>query len=190
MSLFRAGNSRSRHPLVVVHMRGSMADPNPSPNPSDDHGQMPVLDDVLKSSARTVAEDVIPVVEETATVSKRQVVTGRVRVRTVTDSVEELAHADVQREDLEVTRVPIDKEVETAPEIRTEGDVTIVPVLEEVLVVEKRLVLKEELHIRRRIESETVEVSVTLRKQRAIVERLAPETSDDDGETGAWVPER
>jgi len=60
--------------------------------------------------------------------------------------------------------------VETAPEIRTEGDVTIVPVLEEVLVVEKRLVLKEELHIRRRIETETVEVPVILRKQRAIIE--------------------
>jgi stress response protein YsnF len=41
--------------------------------------------------------------------------------------------------------------VETAPEIRTEGDVTILPVVEEVLVVEKRLVLKEELHIRRRV---------------------------------------
>jgi hypothetical protein len=35
--------------------------------------------------------------------------------------------------------------VETAPEIRTEGDVTILP------VVEKRLILKEELHIRRRV---------------------------------------
>jgi stress response protein YsnF len=41
--------------------------------------------------------------------------------------------------------------VETAPEIRTESDVTILPVVEEVLVVEKRLVLKEELHIRRRV---------------------------------------
>ena len=57
-------------------------------------------------------------------------------------------------ETVEVTRVPIDKVVETAPEIRTDGDVTIVPVLEEVLVVEKRLVLKEELHIRRRVETE------------------------------------
>jgi stress response protein YsnF len=103
-------------------------------------------------------------------------------VRTVTDTVEELAHAAVQREDVEVTREPIDKVVETAPEIRTEGDVTIVPELEEVLVVEKRLVLKEELHIRRRVEHETVEVPVTLRKQRAIVERDAPDGSTIDEE--------
>jgi stress response protein YsnF len=78
--------------------------------------------------------------------------------------------------------VPVDRVVETAPETRTEGDVTIVPVLEEVLVVEKRLVLKEELHIRRRVETETAEVPVTLRKQRAIVERLAPDTPSSDPE--------
>jgi stress response protein YsnF len=138
---------------------------------------VPVLDNALRRDSRTASEEVIPVVEETATVGKRQVVTGRVRVQTVTDTVEELARATVQRDDVEVTRVPIDRIVESAPEIRTEVDVTIVPVLEEVLVVEKRLVLKEELHIRRRVETETVEFPVTLRKQRAIVERETPDGS-------------
>jgi stress response protein YsnF len=104
-----------------------------------------------------------------------------VRVRTVTDSVGELAHADLLREAVEVARVPIDKVVQTAPEIRTDGDVTIVPVLEEVLVVEKRLLLKEELHIRRRVETEAVEVPMTLRKQRAVVERISPgDPADED----------
>jgi stress response protein YsnF len=158
-----------------------MADPVPPASiPPNDEEQVPVLDDALGSSARTVSEEVVPLVEETAVVGKRQVVTGRVRVQTVTDTIEELAHADVQRESVEVTRVPIDRMVETAPEIRTEGDVTIVPVLEEVLVVEKRLVLKEELHIRRRVETETVEVPVTLRKQRAVVERDAPKDPRPD----------
>src|SRR5215218_5922052 len=142
---------------------------------------MSVLDHALRSGARTMAEEVIPLVEETASVGKRQVVTGRVRVQTVTATVEELAHADVQQETVEVTRVPIGKVVETAPEIRTDGDVTIVPVLEEVLVVEKRLVLKEELHIRRRIETETVEVPITLRKQRAIIERSDPDDPVPEG---------
>ncbi|ANY83914.1 hypothetical protein BB934_35765 (plasmid) [Microvirga ossetica] len=125
------------------------------------------------SGAGTRAEEVVPLAEEIATIAKRQVVT--VRVQTLTDTVEELAHAEVQRESVEVTRVPIDKVVETAPAIRTDGDVTILPIVEEVLVVEKRLVLKEELHIRRRIATESVEVPVTLRKQRAIVEREAPD---------------
>ena len=137
---------------------------------------VPLLEESLKGGTHTVSEEVIPLAEEAATIGKRQVVTGRVRVQTITDTVEELARTDVQRETVEVTRVPIDRVVETAPEIRTEGDVTILPVVEEVLVVEKRLVLKEELHIRRRITTETAEVPVTLRKQRAIVERLAPGT--------------
>jgi stress response protein YsnF len=149
-----------------------------------DQEPVPVFDDVLLSAPQTAAEEVVPVVEETATIGKREVVTGRVRVRTVTDTVGELAHAAVQREDVKVTRVPIDKVVETAPEIRTEGDVTIVPVLEEVLVVTKQLLLKEELHIRRRVESETVEMPFTLRKQRAIVEREAPDgTTINEEET-------
>ena len=166
---------------LSLTLRGSMADPVPNPSTRlDDQEQVPVLDDALRSTPRTVAEEAIPVVEETATVGKRQVVTGRVRVQTMTDTIEEVTQATVQRESVEVTRVPIDRVVETAPEIRTEGDVTILPVVEEVLVVEKRLVLKEEVHIRRRATSKTVEVPVTLRKQRAVVEREAPKAPHPD----------
>jgi stress response protein YsnF len=134
-----------------------------------------VLEEAYRSTTRTETEEILPLAEETATIHRREVVTGKVRVRTVTDTAEELAKATLQSDTVEVTRVPIDKMVETAPEIRTEGDLTIVPVLEEVLVVTKQLVLKEELHIRRRVETETVEVPVSLRKQRAIVEREAPD---------------
>jgi stress response protein YsnF len=116
--------------------------------------------------------DVVPIVEEELRVSKRQVVKGRVRVRTVVDTVEEVARETLRSETVEVTRVPIDREVTEAPTVRTEDDVTIVPVLEEVLVVEKRLVLKEELHLRRKLETETFEQPVTLRKQRVEVERF------------------
>ncbi len=114
----------------------------------------------------------IPIVEEDLRVEKRNVATGRVRVRTVVDTIEEVARADLDEERVEVTRVPVGKEVDVAPSVRTEGDVTILPILEEVLVVEKRLVLKEELHIRRHLARENVEVPVTLRKERAVVERL------------------
>src|SRR5690349_19401132 len=95
-------------------------------------------------------EEVVPLVEEDLRVSKRQVVTGRVRVHTLVDTVEEVAREALQSETVEVTRVPVNQEVSEAPAVRTEGDLTIVPVLEEVLVVEKRLVLKEELHLRRK----------------------------------------
>lgn len=134
-----------------------MADPTHPPSvPLHDDEQVPVLNDAPRSDFQPL-EEVIPLVEETATIGTRQVITGRVRVQTVTNTLEELAHANVQRESVEVTRVSIDKVVETAPTIRTEGEVTIFPVLEEVLVVEKRLVLKEELHIWRRVAAERME---------------------------------
>jgi uncharacterized protein (TIGR02271 family) len=159
-----------------------MGDPtHPSSVPPHDAEPVPSLDDAPRSGAHTTSEEVVSLAEEIATIAKRQVVTGRVRVQTLADTVEELAHAEVQRETVEVTRVPVDRMVESAPEVRTEDDVTIVPVLEEVLVVEKRLVLKEELHIRRRVATETVEVPVTLRKQRAIIERTDPDDPVPEG---------
>jgi uncharacterized protein (TIGR02271 family) len=123
------------------------------------------------------------IVEETAYLHKREVSQGRVRIRTKTEIVEELVRDNLQEEEVDVLRVPIDREVATAPTVRTEGDVIIVPVLEEVIVVEKRLVLKEELHIRRRTRNEAIAVPVSLRKQRALVERIeadSPGTRGDD----------
>jgi stress response protein YsnF len=87
------------------------------------------------------------------------------------DKFEEVAREDLKTERIEAHRVEIGKEIETIPSVRTEGDTTIIPVVEEVLVVEKRLVLKEEIHMRRIISKDQVEVPVTVRKQRAVVER-------------------
>lgn len=121
---------------------------------------------------------VIPVVEETARIDKRAVVTGRVRVSTHTDTVEQVLRETLRGDMVGVTRVPVNRTIgegEVAPQVRDEGGVTIIPVLEEVLVVEKRLVLKEEVHIRHTTSGEDVEVPVTLRRQRAVVERVSPE---------------
>lgn len=123
-------------------------------------------------------EEMLPLVEETLSVDIRESIAARVRVSTTTDIVEEFARANLKSDLVDVTRVPIDRPVDTAPEVRTEGDVVIVPVVEEVLVVEKRLVLREELHIRRRVETENVEVPVELRKQRAVIERIPADEAD------------
>jgi uncharacterized protein (TIGR02271 family) len=116
--------------------------------------------------------EAVPLLTEELRVEKRSVPTGKVRVRSVVDVVEEVARATLEEQRIEVTRVPVGREVDEAPSVRTEGDVVIVPVLEEVLVVEKRLVLKEELHIRRHVTHENVEVPVTLRRQRGVVEHV------------------
>ena len=116
--------------------------------------------------------ETIPVVEETARIDKREIETGRVKVHTVVETSEQMVREALSSRNVRVTRVPRDQPVTTVPEIRTENGVTIVPVLEEVLVVEKRLILKEEVHIQQEVSEETVELPVTLRKQRAVVERF------------------
>lgn len=113
----------------------------------------------------------IPLVEERARVAKQDVVTGKVTVRTVSEDIQQIVREHLDHETIEVTRVPVNREVDKAPEVRTIDGVLIVPVLEERLVIEKRLVLAEELHIRRQVVREDVEAPVTLRKQRAEVVR-------------------
>lgn len=74
--------------------------------------------------------------------------------------------------EVDVERVPVDIVVDAPPEMRREGDVTIIPVVEERLVVEKRLVLVEEIHIRQRTVFQKERVEAELRKQRVTVERI------------------
>lgn len=121
----------------------------------------------------------LPLIAETARIDKRAVETGRVRVSTRTETVDEVLRETLHTDMVGVTRVPIDRviaEGEIPPTTRMENGVTIIPVLEEVLVVEKRLVLKEEVHIRQTTSGEAVEVPVTLRRQHAVIERVS-----DDG---------
>ena len=119
--------------------------------------------------------DSLAVSEEKVVVAKETAVVGRVRVRTQTEAVEAMVSETINSEHIEIERVTINREIDRIPETRREGDVLILPLVEEVLVVEKRLVLKEELHIRCRSVAETISAPVTVRKQRAVIER---ETSD------------
>ena len=115
---------------------------------------------------------VIPIVEEEARIAKRQVASGRVIVKTTVDTEERILKEMLSLETVEVERIPVNRVVDTIPQIRTDGDVTIIPVFEERLVIEKQLVLVEEVRIRRTASVENVEVPITLRKERAAVERL------------------
>jgi stress response protein YsnF len=114
----------------------------------------------------------IPVLEERATVTKQEVTTGKVRVSTHVENIAEVARADLLSDGVEISRINVGLRVMgPIPQVKTEGDLTIVPVFEEVLVVEKHLFLKEEIHIRRRQETESVAVQLTLRRQTVEVER-------------------
>lgn len=114
---------------------------------------------------------IIPIGEEVLRTSKREVETGRVRVRTLIDEHQQIVREELSRTTVEVERIPVDVEVATLPATRTEGDVTIIPVVEEVLFVRKALVVREEIRLHRKTSIEKVEQPVTVRSQRAVVER-------------------
>ncbi|MCM2476440.1 YsnF/AvaK domain-containing protein [Rhizobium sp. CG5] len=117
-------------------------------------------------------EHKLELVEESLRVEAERVVTERVRVTTRSDLTAEVAHTSLAGERVEVTREAIGREVSEAPPMRIEGDVTIILVLEEIVVVEKRLMLVEEIRIRKIATTDEVSIPVTLRKQSATVERL------------------
>ena len=140
----------------------------------------PAFSTVKAGLEPTVEQSTLPIIEEDARIETRSVERERVRVSTRTELVRETIPASLRTDAVGVRRVPVNRTLEpgeTAPTVRTEGRTTIVPVLEEILVVEKRLVLVEEVHISRDSTVEDVEVPVTLRRQRAVVERTGSDES-------------
>lgn len=126
-------------------------------------------------------------VEGVLRLSKRTVETGRVRVSLTTETVEETLRETLRSRRTEIERVPVGREVSEVPATRQEGDVLIVPVVEEELVVVRRLVLKEEIRLRLVDSEENVEQPVERRVQRATVERLAPEQATSSAGAIEWT---
>ena len=122
-------------------------------------------------------EDRIALVEERAVIGTRASDRGGIRVATRTEILRETLRVPLEDVSVEVERVPVGRYVDAAEEPRVDGDLTVLPVYEERVVVEKRLFLVEEVRIRRRRVPREAEVPVELRRQVAEVERLPPETT-------------
>ncbi|WP_423207544.1 DUF2382 domain-containing protein [Paracoccus yeei] len=132
-------------------------------------------------------DDSIPVIQEQVGVSVERRLAGRVRVSVRTQTDESLVPVDLTQVDVAVERVPVNRAVDTAPEVVTRGDVTIIPVVEERLVLTRQLYLREEIHIRRVERRETAEVPVETRKQVATIERLP---ADEDNPLPSTNPDQ
>jgi uncharacterized protein (TIGR02271 family) len=123
---------------------------------------------------------VIPVIEEVPRVERVARETGKVEL---TKTVEEwIEHIDepLTSEEVEVERVTVNRPVDEAPTIRHEGDTLVIPLLEEVLVVQKQLVLREEVRVRKLRREVHAPQEVSLRRERIDVTRKPaspPDTS-------------
>lgn len=127
---------------------------------------------------------VIPLHAEELDVSKRSVTRERVSVRTTVK--ERVEHVDIPltREDVHIERVPVGRQVHSAAAPHQQGDTWIIPIYEEVLVVEKRLMLREEVHVKRLQKEVREQQHVTLRREEVEVDRKKPGDSSAGGNSG------
>ena len=119
---------------------------------------------------------VVPAVQEQARVEVRKVETGGVRIHKTVNEQTHTIDEPLLHDAVVLRHVPIDRIVplSEAPSARQEGDTFIVPILEEVLVVEKRCRIKEEIHITRTQSREQHVETVVLRSEDVTIERTEP----------------
>jgi uncharacterized protein (TIGR02271 family) len=132
----------------------------------DDREQVPL---------REEDEIIIPVIEEEVVADAQPVKTGAVRVEKHVETRIRRIDTPLLREQVEVRHVPVNRVVTEAPPVRRKGDTVIVPVVEEELVVTKRLVLKEEIHLIKKRSKERFVKDVEVERERAEVRRIDPE---------------
>ena len=120
------------------------------------------------------------VLQEQINVDKKIVESGKVVIQKKVREENKAVEVPVSHEEIEITKVKVNKYVTAAPPVRYEGNTTIIPVIKEVAVIEKKLLLVEEVHITKHMVEETEEHTVPLRKEEIEVKRYSqnlPENS-------------
>src|SRR5258705_10864414 len=112
----------------------------------------------------------IPLHVEEVSVSRREVEKANVQIALITGTREQLVDKELTHVRVEIERVPIGRTIEVVPSISQEGDTTIIPVVEEIVVVERRFVLKGQDRIRRVRPKEQHPGTVVLRHQKGLTE--------------------
>jgi uncharacterized protein (TIGR02271 family) len=105
--------------------------------------------DSEQSSNGSIDDPKLTLLAEELSVGKEAVETGRVRVSKQTYTREVAIDEDLLRESAEIETVPIGRQIFEMPSVRYEGETIVVPIVEEILHTERRLILKEEVRIAR-----------------------------------------
>lgn len=118
----------------------------------------------------------VPVLSETLEVRKEPFRTGTVRLHKLVHELPEVISEVLASETIDIERIPMDVLVDAPPPVRVEGNVTVISIVEEVLVVTKQLRVKEELRIIRRQAVSNFYQEVGLRSEEVVVERVESDT--------------
>ncbi len=139
--------------------------------------------EVDPTSLSQQAVETIPVIAESLTVHKTVADAGGVRLQKRVHEEVVTVDEPLLKQAVQLTRVPIGRDVDGPVAIRYEDNVTIIPVVEERLIIRRQLVLVEEIHIARTQHTDRAPQSVTVRREEVIVER-------QDTEVAPWRVER
>ena len=116
----------------------------------------------------------IPVIEENLRIGTKLVETGKVNISKKVTREDFSVEVPVTSEEIVIEKKEINQFIQDVPPVtRQEGDTTIMSVFKEVLVVEKKIMLVEEIHITKKIIESTVTASDTLRKEEVIINRTS-----------------
>ena len=114
----------------------------------------------------------IPVIEEHLNIDKKTVETGRYKIKKTVSQEEYSEDIPTIHEKVDIQRVQVNKYIDTLPDVRYEGDTTIIPVIKEVVVVEKKLMLVEEIHVTRTNSEVSVKVKDKIRKENIEINKI------------------
>jgi uncharacterized protein (TIGR02271 family) len=128
--------------------------------------------DSEQPSNDSIDDPKLTLLQEELSVGREAVETGRVRVSKQTHTREVTVDESLLRESAEIETIPIGRQIFEMPSVRYEGETIVVPVVEEILHTERRLILKEEIRITRRTTTEQFHDRVTFRYQEAVVTRV------------------
>jgi stress response protein YsnF len=123
----------------------------------------------------------VPITEEVISVNTRAIETGRgVRIHKTVHTQPVIIDETLAHEEVDVRRVTVDRTLnqsEPLPSTRYEGEIMIIPVFEEVLLVERRMRLKEELHVTRIRREQPYSETIMVKTEQVSIERFDDGTS-------------
>jgi uncharacterized protein (TIGR02271 family) len=147
---------------------------------NDGERKLPVAADSEQTSKDSIDDPKLTLLAEELSVAKETVETGRLRISKQTRTREAFVEESLRSEHAEIETIPVGRQIFEVPSVRQEGDTIIIPIVEEVLHTERRLILKEEIKITRRQKTEQFHDRVTLRYQEAVITRVQSATEPAD----------
>jgi uncharacterized protein (TIGR02271 family) len=147
---------------------------------NDGERRLPVAADSEQMPKGSIDDPKLTLLAEELSVAKETVEIGRLRIGKQTRTREAFVEESLRSEHAEIETIPVGRQIFEVPSVRREGDTIIIPIVEEVLHTERRLILKEEIKITRRQKTEQFHDSITLRYQEAVVTRVQSATEPAD----------